>query len=250
MNEIKRQNLSEPVQSSSDFTDDQTTTTLCLLPLYQPNLHLQQGKMKAYSLISYFHLLCICRYTSVDIMPELKRNILNFGYGINFKYEGMLSHSFERFYVVTKFILPTVDDLKFSPIDFNSECSYINGDIRRHQNAAQYLPNIKNFCTKIVPFIDFYKKQIGYYNKTVHDILTKEIPLILPNFPKNRKEKRHIIASLVTGFMGLVYEGISSYLHNKRQKALKKAFMAMENQVNLKRNKILLGRFNGNVWHL
>ena len=54
--------------------------------------------------------LFICVYGSsvVDIMSELKRNILNFGYGINFKYEGMLSHSFDRFYVVTKFELPRV----------------------------------------------------------------------------------------------------------------------------------------------
>ena len=29
----------------------------------------------------------------------------------------MLAHSFERFYVVTKFILPTVKDLKFSAIN-------------------------------------------------------------------------------------------------------------------------------------
>ena len=43
---------------------------------------------------------------------------------------------------------------------------------------------------------------------------------------------------LVLGFTGLVYEGISSYLNSKRQKALKKASMAMENQVNLQRNKI------------
>ena len=171
-------------------------------------------------------------------MPELKRNILNFGYGINFKYETMPSHSFDRFYVVTKFIFPTVNDLKFSPIDFNTECNYLNADLRRHQYAVQYLPNIRNFYTKIVPFIDFYKKQIDYYNKTVHDILTQEIPLILPNFPKNRKEKRSIIAPLVTGFIRLLYEGISSYLHNKRQKALKKAFVAMENQVNLQTNKI------------
>ena len=84
----------------------------------------------------------------------------------------------------------------------------------------------------------FYKIQINYYNKTVHDILMKVIPLIFPNFPKNRKEKRGIIASLVTGFIRLAYESISSYLQNKRQKALKKAFMAMENQVNLHRNKI------------
>ena len=49
-------------------------------------------------------------------MPELKRNILNFGYGINYKYEGMFLHSF-KFYVVTKFILPPFEDVKFSPID-------------------------------------------------------------------------------------------------------------------------------------
>ena len=49
----------------------------------------------------------------------------------------------------------------------------------------------------------FYKKQIDSYNKVVHDILTKEIPLILPNFPKNKKEKRGIITLLVTGFIGL-----------------------------------------------
>ena len=78
-----------------------------------------------------------------------------------------------------------------------------------------------------MPFIDFYKKQIDYYNKTAHDILTKEIPLILPNFLKNRKEKRGIIILLVTGFIGLAHEGISIYLHNKRQKALKEAFMTM-----------------------
>ena len=67
---------------------------------------------------------CICKYTSVEIMPELKRNILNFGYGINFEYERMLAHSFDRFYVVTKFILPSTNDPNFSPIDFNVKCSY------------------------------------------------------------------------------------------------------------------------------
>ena len=46
--------------------------------------------------------------TSIEIRPELQRNILNFGYGINYKYEGMLAHSFDRFYVVTKFMLPMI----------------------------------------------------------------------------------------------------------------------------------------------
>ena len=67
--------------------------------------------MKVYSLIIIICICCICKYTADDIMPELTRNILNFRYGINFKYEGMLSHSFDRFYVVTediKFLLITL----------------------------------------------------------------------------------------------------------------------------------------------
>ena len=74
----------------------------------------------------------------------------------------------------------------------------------------------------------------------MHDILTKEISLIVSNFPKNRK-KTGMITSLVTG--------ITSYLHNKRWAALKKAFMAIENQVNLERSIFFsFRRFYGNVW--
>ena len=39
--------------------------------------------------------------SAVSIMPELKQNVLRFRYGVNFRYEGMLAHSFDRFYVVT-----------------------------------------------------------------------------------------------------------------------------------------------------
>ena len=83
-------------------------------------------------------MCCLCRYTLVEIMPEFKRNILNFGYRINFKNEGMLAHSFNRFYVVIKFILPSVNDLNFSPIDFSAKCSYLNEDFKypsKHETA-------------------------------------------------------------------------------------------------------------------
>ena len=68
--------------------------------------------MKTYSLILII-IHYICKYASVEIKPELKKSILNFGYGINYKYEGMLVHSFNALYVVTEFILPTINDLKF-----------------------------------------------------------------------------------------------------------------------------------------
>ena len=69
-------------------------------------------------------LLFVYDSSAVDIMPELKRNILNFGYGVNFKYERMLSHSFDRFYIMRKFELPKTKDLRLATFDFG--CSYAN----------------------------------------------------------------------------------------------------------------------------
>ena len=87
--------------------------------------------------------------------------------------------------------------------------------------------------------------------------MTKEISLILPTFPKERKVRRGIITSLVTGFIGLAYEGISSYLHPKRHKALHKAFVAMESKVYLQQNRIfhledsmvMYGIYNSDTWN-
>ena len=33
----------------------------------------------------------------INFNLELQKNILKFGYGINYKYEGILAHSFDRF---------------------------------------------------------------------------------------------------------------------------------------------------------
>ena len=85
----------------------------------------------------YLFLCILCQFylgTSTKIKPKLKRNILNFGYGINYKYEGMLAHSFDRFYVVTKFILPSVGELKFSSLNYNT-CAYL--DNKNAQNTKQ-----------------------------------------------------------------------------------------------------------------
>ena len=98
--------------------------------------------MKAYSIFVYI-ICCIYRYTSIEIKSELKKNILKLGYGINYKYEGMLAHSFNRFYVVTKFILPTVEDLKFSTLNFNSNCEHLKEcDGEQTTEAKQHVINL------------------------------------------------------------------------------------------------------------
>ena len=69
-----------------------------------------------------------------------------------------------------KFVLPTIEDLKCLPIDFDSNCRYLDVDINRSKFLTEYPPNIRNFCKKIVPFIYFYKKQTDYYDQTTYEI--------------------------------------------------------------------------------
>ena len=70
-------------------------------------------------------VLCMCGTSAVSIMPELKHNILRLGYGANFRYEGMLSHSFDRFYIVTKIEIPKVLDLNLTLFQFDYKCSHV-----------------------------------------------------------------------------------------------------------------------------
>ena len=72
--------------------------------------------------------------------------------------------------------------------------------------------------------------------------MKNEIGLILPIYPKDQRHKRAIIASVLGGtassIIGLAYEGISSFLHHKRQKALHKAVKVMEKKTDSQHNKI------------
>ena len=44
---------------------------------------------------------------------------------------------------------------------------------------------------------------------------------------------------LITGFIGLGYESISSFLHNRRHKALHKVEKAMETKTDIQQNKLI-----------
>ena len=45
----------------------------------------------------------------------------------------MPAHSFDRFYVVTKFMLPSLGDLNFSEVNYDNTCAYL--DNRSAQNT-------------------------------------------------------------------------------------------------------------------
>ena len=173
---------------------------------------------------------------SIKFNPELQMNILKFGYSISYKYEAMLAHLFDRFYIVTKFMLPSMGDIKFSNLYFDHSCTYMNKKYAPNIDSIKYLDELKTYCNKIKPFVSHYSKLIKSWNAIVHNILVNEIRPLLPHISK---QKCGIVSTLILGFIGLAYEGISSFLQRKCEDALQKAMVAMNNEAAFQCNKLL-----------
>ena len=84
--------------------------------------------------------------------------IIIFGYNINYKYVGIISHSFDRFFVVTKFELPKVQDLGFDHIPYNEGCTHLDEAKTEGGYNTGLIDEIKQYCIKIAPHIDYYRK--------------------------------------------------------------------------------------------
>ena len=149
----------------------------------------------------------------------------------------MLAHSFDRLYVVKKFILPSIGDLNFSKLNYDDTCAYLDNNNFHNMETKKHMLDLITFCKNIEPVVIYYKRLIQSYNITAHNILKNEIDLILPQV--SRKQKCGIITRLVSSFIGLTYEGISSFLHHKQNKALHKAVKAMDSKNTLQCNKLM-----------
>ena len=125
----------------------------------------------------------------------------------------MLAHSFDRFYMVTKFMLPSKGDLNLSTLNHAITCAYLDNKNMHNSESKKHMLDLITFCKKIEPFVLYYRRLIKSYNNMAHNILENEISLTLPQIP--RKQKCGIITMLVSSFIGLTYEGISSFLHHK-----------------------------------
>ena len=112
--------------------------------------------MKASSLFIYI-ICCIYRHTSIRIKPELKNNILKFGSGINYKYEGMLAHSLGRFDVITKFILPITSDVNPLKFNFKGGCEYLGKEVLDTIIEKKKVFLISMNIVGKKQYIDFYK---------------------------------------------------------------------------------------------
>ena len=71
------------------------------------------------------------------------------------------------------------------------------------------LTELRTYCNKIKPLVSYYSRLIDSCNKTAYNLLQNEIRPLLPQISR---QKCGIITTLVSSFIGLAYEGISSFL--------------------------------------
>ena len=78
--------------------------------------------------------------------------------------------------MVTKSILPTMNDLILSPIKYNKECKYLHDLYNKDsEQIKENIRDLHSYCAKLRPCMTFYKMQINDHNKTPHHILKNEI---------------------------------------------------------------------------
>ena len=78
------------------------------------------------------------------------------------------------------------------------------------RNLHLHIKELLFYCTKLRPFMAFYKMQINARNATAHQILKNEVDLILPKFFTECRNERGIFGAIISGFIGLAFEAVKA----------------------------------------
>ena len=112
----------------------------------------------------------------------------------------MLAHLFDRFYIVTKFILPSIGDLNFSTLNYDNTCAYLENKNVCNTESKKHMLDLMTFCKKIEPFVLYYKRLIKSYNNMAHNILENKINLYIFDTRSGSSINRTIIFSVQQAF--------------------------------------------------
>ena len=108
-----------------------------------------------------------------DEPQDMYFNHLNISLGINYKYNGLLYHNIDRVWVVTKVILPKLEDITFPDVKFDADCSFVN-KIRDANPSVKTI--IQSMCKSMKPLITLIKQKEKFYEMAIQSILKEEIP--------------------------------------------------------------------------
>ena len=213
-----------------------------------------------------------------DEPQDMYFNHLNISLGINYKYNGLLYHNIDRVWVVTKVILPKLEDITFPDVKFDADCSFVN-KIRDANPSVKTI--IQSMCKSMKPLITLIKQKERFYEMAIQSILKEEIPWSLHGkvnsqlgssnqdpvsagqrfscstkgempMPVCRKKAIAAFIPAIAGLAKIAVESLSMFLQQKRNKAMSQGLNAIRNDQSLTWNSLkqlendflLYGKFN------
>ena len=85
----------------------------------------------------------------------------------------MLHHNVERVWVVTKVVIPKLEDILFPDIEFDPDCKFTK-KLNNARHAVRY--EIESICKSMKPLITLMKQKEKFYENAIASILKEEIP--------------------------------------------------------------------------
>ena len=225
-----------------------------------------------------FFILGMALGAPQDNSHDMYFNHLNISLGINYKYNGLLYHNIDRVWVVTKVILPKLEDISFPDIRFDADCSFVN---KVHNVQQPVKTIIQSMCRSMKPLITLIKQKEEYYEKAIQSILKEEILWSLHGkrnsqfgssnqdpvsagqrfscstkeeitVPVCRKKALGAFLPAIASLAKIAVESLSTFLQQKRNKAMSQGLNAIKYDQSLTWNSLkqlesdflLYGKFN------
>ena len=131
-----------------------------------------QGKVCLFLFISFY----LTTIVPAGEAPDLYKNQLHFGYGINYKYNGKLYHNLDRVWVVHQVVIPHTQDLNKLP-DF-PDTVYCIPHVKDKEMDMSHLERKvwgQTLCQAAAPHLKMLQKQASYLNRRVTKIVKDDL---------------------------------------------------------------------------
>ena len=124
----------------------------------------------------------------VDYLERVGKNKLNFGYGVNFKFNGEIHNNLDRVWVLQRFNLPKELDNYVKGKKIGLDCSYEHVRIPGYLKGRDYDSDtrfnfIKELCRQTEPLFESIEKGAFQYQQILEKLVNFDIPNALHKLP-------------------------------------------------------------------
>ena len=196
--------------------------------------------------LSFVH----CAWTSshLDSPPNSFHNRLRFGYGVNFKFNGLLHNNLDRIWVISRLAIPDYQLYKSVPLPpSNFSCSLdLENNIKL--DSRERISHMERICLSSWPMYTHIVNKSRYLRSKIMHLLGNDLQHILPP-PVSETQgmdghtstslgprARRFISSMAAFVPALgklatiAVEALGDYLSNRRARAVKTALTHMDRE--------------------